>query len=290
MLFEKIELPHPGYGRGACSGSDDAPYSGAPFMRAYCQDSADAPEGVRVRPAVVICPGGGYHMTSWREAEPVALAFLEWGYQAFIVDYTVYDPEEAACLLPYPAYDLARAVVHVRANAEAWHVDPERITLLGCSAGGHLCALYSGLSRQPWFAEKLGFTPDQIAVSAQILCYPVIDLAAGWPGDEAYAARLTDNPSWAATHTLVDAGTPRTFIWATATDGTVPARNALAYAEALLANGVDHECHIFHQGHHGLSLANAQVAKTPEYNQPHVARWFNLALEWLAECADLGQA
>lgn len=283
MLYEKIELPNPGYGRGARAGSDAAEYAGAPLLRAYCQDSADAPEGVRIRPAVVICPGGGYAYTSWREAEPIALAFLERGYQAFVLDYTAFDPQEDKPLLPYPAYDLARAVALVRRNAEAWHVDPQRVAILGCSAGGSLCALYGALSRQPWFAEKLGLTVDQVRVSAQILCYPVIDFTAGWPADLAYARQLTDHEEWVHAQDLVDAGTPRTFIWATATDGSVPARNTLAYAQALLAHGVDHECHIFHRGRHGLSLANAQTAKTPEHDQPHVAHWFDLALEWLAE-------
>ena len=283
MLYEKIELPNPGYGRGPRAGSNDAPYGGAPTLRAYCQDSADAVEGVRMRPAVVICPGGGYQMTSWREAEPIALAFLERGYQAFVLDYTAFDPQEDKPLLPYPAYDLGRAVALVRQNADAWHVDPARIALLGCSAVGSLCALYSAFSRQPWFAEHLGLAPERLAVSAQILCYPVIDFTAGWPDDPSYARQLTDRESWSHAQGLVNAGTPRTFIWATATDGTVPVGNTLAYAEALLAHGVDCECHVFHQGHHGLSLANAQTAKTPEYDQPHVARWLNLALEWLAE-------
>ena len=285
MLFEKIELPHSGYGRGARLNAEDAPYEGAPSLRAYVQDSPEAYEGVRIRPAVVVCPGGSYRMTSWREAEPVALALLARGYQAFVLDYTVYDENDPQELLPYPAYDLGRAVVLVRRNAARWHVDPARIALLGASAGGHLCALYTALSREPWFAEKVGCSLQELAVSAQVLCYPVIDLTAGWPADPAYARRLTGNECWARTQTLVSAQTPRTFAWATVTDGAVPVRNTYAYTEALLAHGMDHECHVFHRGHHGLSLATTQTAKTPEYVQPHVAHWLDLALEWLEESA-----
>ena len=75
--------------------------------------------------------------------------------------------------------------------------------------------------------------------------------------------------------------TPQTFLWHTATDETVPVRNAYLYAEALAAHGVDHECHMFHAGRHGLSLATEQSARWDDCVNPHVAHWLDLMLEWL---------
>ena len=84
---------------------------------------------------------------------------------------------------------------------------------------------------------------------------------------------------------LVSPATPPTFLWHTAVDATVPVCNAYLYAQALAAHGVDHECHVFLEGRHGLSLATKQTAHRPGDALPHVARWLDLALEWLCELA-----
>lgn len=275
MNIQTIILPVNGYGTHAAT------------LTAYVQHNIGA-RADRERPAVVICPGGGYEFCSDREAEPVALAFVARGYQAFVLDYTVVDADEEAmghALLPAPQRDLANAVAEVRGNAHAWHVDASRIAIIGFSAGGHLCATYSGVSRDPEFARDLGFTCEDIAVSAQILCYPVIDLAGGWPKDPARVPRLCGEatPELLSAQKLVDAGTPRTFIWHTASDQGVPVRNSYVYAEALAAAGVDHDVHVFHAGPHGLSLATEESAKDATGVMPHVARWFDLAIEWLEE-------
>lgn len=271
MRVEKIELPGSGHGAKVAT------------LTAYAQDNV-ADQAARRRPAVVVCPGGGYAFCSDREAEPVALALLARGLQAFVLDYTVLDDAAPGPLLPAPQLDLARAVATVRAHADVWHVDEKNLGLLGCSAGGHLCATYTALSRDEAFLARAGVSADAARVAWQILCYPVIDLGAGWPGDAAYAARLcpADGPL-ARAQDLVSAATPPTFLWHTATDTTVPVRNAYLYAAALAAAGADHECHAFHEGRHGLSLATEQTAHRPGDALPHVARWLDLAVEWLRE-------
>ena len=269
MRVEKIELSGAGYG------------ATTPVLTAYLQDNV-ADQASRRRPAAVVCPGGGYAFCSDREAEPIALALLARGCQAFVLDYTVVDPAASTPLLPAPQLDLTQAVATVRAHAAAWHLDEKSVGLLGCSAGAHLCATYSALMRDEALLARAGVTEEQARVDWQILCYPVIDLDAGWPPDPAYATRLCpeDSPLRHA-QDLVSAATPPTFLWHTATDATVPVRNSYLYAQALAAHGVDHELHVFHEGRHGLSLATEQTAHHPGDALPHVAHWLGLALEWL---------
>ncbi|WP_204562236.1 alpha/beta hydrolase [Collinsella tanakaei] len=114
MRIETVSLPSSGYGSKPVT------------LTVYAQDNVAAHEGRR-RPAVIVCPGGGYGFCSGCEAEPMALAFVARGLQAFVLDYTVLDEDETRPLLPYPQQDLARAVALVRENAEAWHVDADRI-------------------------------------------------------------------------------------------------------------------------------------------------------------------
>ena len=109
MHIETIELSMPDYGETA------------PALTAYVQDNIPAQAG-RLRPAAIICPGGGYHMCSPREGEPVALELVSRGFQAFVLSYTVLDESEAAqgrTLFPHPIEDLAHAVALVRERAEA---------------------------------------------------------------------------------------------------------------------------------------------------------------------------
>lgn len=269
MRIETVSLPSSGYGSKPVT------------LTVYAQDNVAAHEGRR-RPAVIVCPGGGYGFCSDREAEPMALAFVARGLQAFVLDYTVLDEGETSPLLPHPQRDLARAVALVRENAEGWHVDADQIAILGCSAGGHLCATYTGLAQDPAFAAELGLAPEQIAVNAQILCYPVIDLTAGWPSNPELIPAICGEELVHAQE-LVSPATPRTFVWHTAADDGVPVRNTYAYAAALAEAGVDHDCHVFHRGRHGLSLGTKQSAKNATYENAHVAHWLDLAIEWLEE-------
>ena len=232
--------------------------------------------------AVVICPGGGYEMISAREGAPVAAAFNRAGYHAFVLSYDV-----APVPLGYrPVRRLGRAVAYVRARAEELGVSPHSIGVCGFSAGGHLAAGLGVL----WHREEcFPGVPDLAAQKpdALILSYPVI--SAGHSAHESSFARLAgdDRAAWEefSVEKLVDGRTPPSFLWHTAADPTVSAWNSLLFAEALLERGIPVELHLFPAGAHGLSLATHDVID-PERNRladPHVARWFSLAVEWL-EC------
>ena len=107
------------------------PEGGTGYLSCYLQRPSSAG-----RPAVLIIPGGGYEHVSVREGEPVALRFLAQGYHAFVLEYSV----EAAACDKHPLEELARTVLMVRQNAEKWLVDPQKVVVIGFSAGGHLAA------------------------------------------------------------------------------------------------------------------------------------------------------
>ena len=95
------------------------------------------PEAIEwlVRPAVIICPGGGYSWTSSREAEPVAMKFLAAGFHCFILDYAI-----APTGWPAACCELSKAVSYVRSIADEYGIDKNKVFVCGFSAGGHLAA------------------------------------------------------------------------------------------------------------------------------------------------------
>ena len=123
----------------------------------------------RKRPLVLICPGGGYEMTSDREAEPVAIQYIAKGYQAAILRYSVKPAKYPLALL-----QLAKAVAHLREYADEYHIDTEKIVVQGFSAGGHLACSLGVFWKKPFLSETLGVSAEQIRPNGMILCYPVI--------------------------------------------------------------------------------------------------------------------
>lgn len=267
----------------------------AVFVDLYLLNNSPEFQTDRLRPAVIVCPGGGYFFTSDREAEPIALRFLAHGYHVFVLRYSV------ETLFPQPMIDLAKTLLLIRQQAAEWLVDPEHIAVCGFSAGGHLAAASGVLWRQPFLSEALGVTPEAIKPNALILAYPVIDLTL-------VASKMVTTPTEAAPvdlselilqktlgdrhpapdllarytlHRQVTPATPPTFIWHTATDELVPARNALLFATALAEQGVPYEVHIFDEGVHGLALADAVTESQGRFLNPDCQIWVDLALKWL---------
>jgi acetyl esterase/lipase len=121
------------------------------------------------RPAVIICPGGGYEHLSEREAEPVALRFLGGGFNAFVLKYRV-----APWRYPAQLCDLASAVSYVRAHADGLWTDRDRIAVLGFSAGGHLAgSLGVAWHREATF-RPLPCAPRTCAQTRWRFCYAVV--------------------------------------------------------------------------------------------------------------------
>ena len=222
-------------------------------LTAYLQPAGGEFAGVDRRPAVLVIPGGGYHFCSDREADPVAFPYLAAGYHAFILRYSLGDQ----AVWPTPLEDYEQAMELIRGNAEAWHVVPDRITVIGFSAGGHLAACAATMSRN--------------RPNAAILGYPVLD------GDCArdWLPSAPDVPS------AVDHRTCPCFIFATRTDNLVPAGNALHLMNALWEQDIAFESHIYANGPHGLSTGDSAITR-PDHSDRY-ADWVRDSIAWLAD-------
>ena len=117
----------------------------------YLRDRTVEMPAFNTRPAILILPGGGYAWCSRREADPVAMQFLQAGYNVFTLDYTCRSDETVPALRWQPLIDAAGAILHIRRNAEQFGTDPAKIAICGFSAGGHLAASTAIL----WDAEPV---------------------------------------------------------------------------------------------------------------------------------------
>lgn len=193
-------------------------------------------------------------MCSDREAEPIALAYMAEGYQAFVMRYSVGDTTSFSEAFE----DAVNALTYIRENAAELRVDADRIAVVGFSAGGHLAAAVATMAE-----EK---------PAAMILGYPVILASAG-------EMLRKEIPSL---EEKVTKSTPPAFIFATSNDMLVPIENSLKLALALGQNKVPFELRIYGDGSHGLSLARTHTSdgRRDMVNET-VAEWFGASAKWL---------
>jgi len=267
------------------------------------------------RPAVIVCPGGAYLSCSDREGEPIAMAFAAMGYHAFVLRYGVYTegapgmffPEPGTklgvkehCIHPNPIRDIARAMLEIRAHADEWLVDVDRIAVCGFSAGAHNSAMYATNWHKPVISEHFGKPAEEFRPAACILGYTLSDyvfmkenaaaatdpIAAGLfavsntaflgnpaPGDELLAEV---SPALNVTE-----HTPPTFLWATSEDSLVPVQHTLLMAKALADGKIPFEVHVFENGPHGLATATQSSAAALSNIFPDVATWLPMCDTWL---------
>lgn len=224
--------------------------------------------------AVVVAPGGGYRALAMNhEGRLVANYLNSLGLAAFVLKYRL-GPKYHH---PVELGDAQRAIRTVRARAAEWHIAPDRIGIMGFSAGGHLASTAStkfdaGNASAADAIDRAGSRPD-----FSILGYPVISFTEPWTHQGSKTNLLGENPDPALVRSLsnetqVTKDTPPTFIFQTNADTTVPAENAVHYYLALRKAGVPAELHIFKDGAHGVGLA---------MQDPVLSEWPRTLANWM---------
>jgi acetyl esterase/lipase len=249
----KPELLWPAGAPGAQGMADEDKPTLAPYV---------VPEGRATGTAVIVCPGGGYqHLSMDKEGEQPARWFNSIGVTAFVLKYRL-GPKYHH---PNELMDAQHAIRTVRARAAEFGVRPDRIGIMGFSAGGHLAATAGthfddGNASATDPIERVSSRPDFL-----VLCYPVMTFTEPHVHHGSLHALLGENPDPKLVTELsnelqVTAKTPPAFLFHTTEDRTVPVENSVMFYLALRKAGVPAEMHIYERGPHGVGLAPTDEA------------------------------
>lgn len=249
------------------------------YLTTYVLDNSHEIDPTRQRPAIIICPGGGYEMTSDREAEAVAIKMLSYGFHAFVLRYSV-----APAAFPTALLELASSVSLVRKNYQQWHVDPEKIVVAGFSAGGHLAASLGVFWQEEFIVKALGGENKDWQPNGLLLSYPVItsgEFAHQGSFDTLIGKAARISREELSLEKQISQATPPTFLWHTVADEAVPVENSLLFVQGLRKYQIPFELHLFPQGGHGLGLATTETGK--HGIQQACAQWPDLFALWVKE-------
>ena len=227
----------------------------------YCLDNSSEIDPNRKRPSVLVIPGGGYEMTSDREAEPIAMQFLAAGFNAFVLRYSV-----KPSIFPVALLEAAEAMRRIRTHADEWHCDADAIAMIGFSAGGHLAANLATSASDDVLAAH-GYDADAVRPNGLMLAYPVVTsgpLAHRGSFDALLGDRKADPEALDAVsiEKHIDAKTPPVFVWHTVPDDCVPYENTLMLVDACKKAGVSVEAHLFPSGGRRNRMAGGQRHRT----------------------------
>lgn len=228
--------------------------------------------------AVLIYPGGGYtHITLDLGGFQLAKWFNTLGMSAFVVEYRLPNSPDIKVSQLAPLQDGQRALQLVRDNAAKWGIDPNKIGVMGASAGGHL-ASWVGTATNYITTLKDDVAKNSIHADFMILVSPVIDMGK-FAHKGSRESLLGENPSEDliekySNQNNVTAQTPPCFIADAFNDHTVPPENSLLFYQALLNNKVSTSFHVFPQGDHAINVNN---------NPGSTSLWKDLCSEWLKE-------
>ena len=230
------------------------------------------------KPCILICPGGGYtNLAAIHEGKDVASFFNSMGYEAFVLMYRLNDAEQAGSRFPAQHEDVTTAMRIIRSKSQDLNVDPNKIGILGFSAGGHLASMGATMHIDGNPASTDPLARYSSRPSFAILIYPVISLKDSFA--HKYSAEMltgkepnTGLRDSLSTYNRVTAQTPPTFIVFSSDDKSVPVQNGIEFYQALLKNGIKASLHVFDHGGHGYGMG----LKDPVLNQ-----WPGLAVKWL---------
>ncbi|MBP1639552.1 MAG: esterase/lipase [Bacteroidetes bacterium] len=222
--------------------------------------------------AVVICPGGGYSVIVYNgEGVSTAKELAKNGVAAFVLKYRLPDDAQMDDKTIGPLQDAQQAIKLVRENASKWSIDPNKIGIMGFSAGGHLASTEATHFKRALIenANNTSLRPD-----FQIVVYPVISMQEKLAHSGSKMQLLGNNPSKETVDLFsnelqVDESTPPAYITQAGDDKTVDVDNSIVYFEALRHHKVPVEMHIYPKGGHGFVFGHKG--------------WMDLLFQWLKD-------
>ncbi len=240
-----------------------------PELRVYLPEAGKATGA-----GIVVCPGGGYGaLATDHEGHQVAKWLNTIGVAAFVLKYRLGGRYHH----PAPLQDAQRAMRTVRARAKEWKIDPDRLGVMGFSAGGHLASTLATHfdAGDPKSKDPIG--RESCRPNFAVLCYPVISMTETFGHSGSKRNLLGNNPDPKLAENLsnekqVTEDTPPTFLFHTGADTGVPVENSIAFYQALRKAKVPAELHIYQDGPHGVGLAPGR---------PGLSTWKDRLADWL---------
>jgi len=236
------------------------------------------------KPLILVIGGGGYAYVSHREKDPVAISFMKRGFASAILTYTV-GSLSSAPLYPKPHLELMASIDFIRKHADEFNIDPNKIVVIGFSAGGHLAASYGYLYKNKDLLNVLNVEAENVKPNYLVLAYPVISTKK--PTHQGTKEIITGNKpeliDLLCVEEHIDKTYPVSFIWNTLDDAVVPAINSNLLADALKRVGVNYQLLQYPHGSHGLSMIDENTVgeiKEIEINKD-VIGWFDESIKFL---------
>lgn len=225
--------------------------------------------------SVIICPGGGYvRLAIDHEGVEVAKTFNEYGITAFVLKYRLPNDSIMMDKSIGPLQDAQQAIRIVREKATSWGLNPNKIGIMGFSAGGHLASTAS--THFIFLADVTLKDTTSVRPDFSILIYPVISMNDSITHMGSKTSLIGKNPSTELARLFsnelqVTKDTPPTFLVQAGDDGTVPVENSIRYYEACIKNKIPVEMHLYPKGGHGFGLHNKTTSD----------QWFERLMNWL---------
>lgn len=224
--------------------------------------------------AVIVIPGGGYRIVSYvNEGIKIAEAFNKLGVTAFALKYRLPSDSIMKDKTIGPLQDVQQAIKTIREDAAKWNIAPDKVGVIGFSAGGHLASTAGTHFNQAVIENKnnTSLRPDFM-----ILAYPVISFSDSLMHKGSRNSLLGDNPSEKlvrlySNELQVTPQAPPAFLFHAADDQVVKVQNSLRFYEALVKNQVSAEMHLYPKGGHGFGLNNKTTSD----------RWIDRVENWM---------
>lgn len=249
------------------------------YLEAYIADKTSN----YTRNAILVIPGGGYgYVCSDREGEPIALAFIAQGYNAFVLHYSVARTSKKT--FPSQLIEASKAMKHIKDNSEEYGIDKEKVFACGFSAGGHLCGSLGTMWHKKEIYDAVDMPYGYNKPAGVMLIYPVTTVFSHTssfekllgksysPSEEFDCCDLEKN---------VDEKTVPAYLLHTFNDQIVDVRGTICLAKAYADNNIPFELHIYPDAPHGLALGNEITAGSCEkWKNSAFSNWIENAALW----------